>query len=112
MEWKCARSQKYEGCPEEAPKVVDGCTLGSCYMQGGGSLPYDLKCKYRGVCDLYHKDKEPVPCGEEAMLKEVTFQCQDSGLDKKWEITCGGEHLRGVIMRPGLEQHNMSSSHT
>ena len=99
----CARSQKYEGCPEEAPKLVDGCTTGSCYMPGGSSLPSDLKCKYRGVCVVSHKDKEP-SCGEEAMLKEVTFQCGDSGGDKMWEITCGGEHLRGVIL-------NMRSGH-
>ena len=101
-DFPCPRSQKYEGCPEEAPKLVDGCTTGSCYMPGGSSLPSDLKCKYRGVCVLYHKDKEP-SCGEEAMLKEVTFQCGDSGGDKMWEITCGGEHLHGVI-------HNMRSA--
>ena len=84
--------EKMEGCPEEAPKVMQSSySAGYCFKIKG-----NLECKYSGmqVCAWKNKN-EQLRCDGDARLKEVVFRCDYSGLDKKWEIISGHEHLEG-----------------
>ena len=93
--------KRYDGCPEEEPESVSGCNYGSCILSDGtGYLPIDLKCKFEhNVClgpTTRENAEDDLRCDGETGLKEIVWQCGQSGLDREWEIISGQEFLHAL----------------